>query len=98
MYIILVNYLQVKFLTGSLIPCKFVGDAMFILLLNSRILLLIFSCLACFQVLWPLSIVTSRKALAKYQMIFTVKCKHVEQLCGAWQVHQVFAVIWLKVF
>lgn len=45
------------------------------------------------QVEWPLSIVISRKALAKYQLIFRFlfRCKHVDrQLCGAWQVHQVW--------
>lgn len=44
------------------------------------------------QVRWPLSIVISRKALTKYQLIFRFlfHCKHVDrQLCGAWQVHQV---------
>ncbi|KAH9698246.1 gamma-tubulin complex component 2 [Citrus sinensis] len=45
-----------------------------------------------YKVQWPLSIVISRKALTKYQMVFRLlfHCKHVErQLCGAWQVHQV---------
>ncbi|KAE8009823.1 hypothetical protein FH972_006235 [Carpinus fangiana] len=44
-----------------------------------------------YQVQWPLSIVISRKALRKYQLIFRFlfRCKHVDrQLCGAWQVHQ----------
>ncbi|XP_011015009.1 PREDICTED: gamma-tubulin complex component 2 [Populus euphratica] len=44
-----------------------------------------------YKVEWPLSIVISRKALAKYQLIFRFlfRCKHVDrQLCGAWQVHQ----------
>ncbi|KAK7256170.1 hypothetical protein RIF29_29607 [Crotalaria pallida] len=44
-----------------------------------------------YKVLWPLSIVLSRKALTKYQLIFRFlfHCKHVDrQLCGAWQVHQ----------
>ncbi|XP_020234639.1 gamma-tubulin complex component 2 isoform X1 [Cajanus cajan] len=44
-----------------------------------------------YKVQWPLSIVLSRKALAKYQLIFRFlfHCKHVDrQLCGAWQVHQ----------
>ncbi|XP_015938897.1 gamma-tubulin complex component 2 [Arachis duranensis] len=44
-----------------------------------------------YKVQWPLSIVLSRKALTKYQLIFRFlfHCKHVErQLCGAWQVHQ----------
>ncbi|EXC12232.1 Gamma-tubulin complex component 2 [Morus notabilis] len=44
-----------------------------------------------YKVRWPLSIVISRKALAKYQLIFRFlfHCKHVDrQLCGAWQVHQ----------
>lgn len=49
-----------------------------------------------FQVQWPLSIVISKKALSKYQLIFRFlfHCKHVErQLCGAWQIHQVWANI-----
>ncbi|OIT18841.1 gamma-tubulin complex component 2, partial [Nicotiana attenuata] len=40
---------------------------------------------------WPLSLVISRKALTKYQLIFRFlfHCKHVDrQLSGAWQVHQ----------
>ncbi|XP_071691139.1 gamma-tubulin complex component 2 [Rutidosis leptorrhynchoides] len=40
---------------------------------------------------WPLSLVISRKALTKYQLIFRFlfHCKHVHrQLCAAWQVHQ----------
>uniref|UniRef100_A0A7N0ZTG9 Gamma-tubulin complex component n=1 Tax=Kalanchoe fedtschenkoi TaxID=63787 RepID=A0A7N0ZTG9_KALFE len=44
-----------------------------------------------YKVVWPLSIVISRKALTKYQLIFRFlfHCKHVSrQLCGAWQVHQ----------
>ncbi|KAK4785853.1 hypothetical protein SAY86_002542 [Trapa natans] len=44
-----------------------------------------------YKVQWPLSIVVSRKALTKYQLIFRFlfHCKHVErQLCGAWQMHQ----------
>ncbi|KAI9157404.1 hypothetical protein LWI28_021980 [Acer negundo] len=44
-----------------------------------------------YKVRWPLSIVISKKALTKYQLIFRFlfRCKHVErQLCGAWQVHQ----------
>ncbi|CAM8888605.1 unnamed protein product [Rhodiola kirilowii] len=44
-----------------------------------------------YKVMWPLSIVISRKALTKYQLIFRLlfHCKHVSrQLCGAWQVHQ----------
>ncbi|KAI4305390.1 hypothetical protein L6164_028760 [Bauhinia variegata] len=44
-----------------------------------------------YKVQWPLSIVLSRKALEKYQLIFRFlfHCKHVDrQLCGAWQVHQ----------
>lgn len=47
-----------------------------------------------FQVRWPLSLVISRKALTKYQLIFRFlfHCKHVDrQLSGAWQVHQVWA-------
>lgn len=45
-----------------------------------------------FQVRWPLSLVISRKALTRYQLIFRFlfHCKHVNrQLCAAWQVHQV---------
>lgn len=44
-----------------------------------------------YKVQWPLSIVISRKALTKYQLIFRLlfQCKHVKrQLCAAWQVHQ----------
>ncbi|KAM7279578.1 hypothetical protein ACFE04_006712 [Oxalis oulophora] len=44
-----------------------------------------------YKVQWPLSIVISKKALTKYQLIFRLlfHCKHVErQLCGAWQLHQ----------
>lgn len=44
-----------------------------------------------YKVQWPLSLVVSRKALTKYQLIFRFlfHCKHVNrQLCGAWQVHQ----------
>ncbi|WRX23418.1 Gamma tubulin complex component [Theobroma cacao] len=44
-----------------------------------------------YKIRWPLSIVISRKALTKYQLIFRFlfHCKHVErQLCGAWQLHQ----------
>ncbi|CAH8381024.1 unnamed protein product [Eruca vesicaria subsp. sativa] len=44
-----------------------------------------------YKVQWPLSIVVSKKALSKYQLIFRFlfHCKHVErQLCGAWQMHQ----------
>ncbi|XAR48358.1 hypothetical protein NMG60_11031165 [Bertholletia excelsa] len=44
-----------------------------------------------YKVQWPLSLVVSRKALTKYQLIFRFlfHCKHVDrQLCGAWQVHQ----------
>ncbi|KAL6527080.1 Gamma-tubulin complex component 2 [Orobanche gracilis] len=40
---------------------------------------------------WPLSLVISRKALTKYQLIFRClfHCKHVNrQLCAAWQLHQ----------
>ncbi|XP_076883493.1 gamma-tubulin complex component 2-like [Bidens hawaiensis] len=40
---------------------------------------------------WPLSLVISKKALTKYQLIFRFlfHCKHVhQQLCAAWQVHQ----------
>ncbi|XP_058070199.1 gamma-tubulin complex component 2-like isoform X2 [Magnolia sinica] len=44
-----------------------------------------------YKVQWSLSLVISRKALTKYQLIFRFlfHCKHVNrQLCGAWQVHQ----------
>lgn len=44
-----------------------------------------------FKVHWPLSLVISRKALTKYQLIFRLlfHCKNVNrQLCAAWQVHQ----------
>ncbi|CAH9051446.1 unnamed protein product [Cuscuta europaea] len=46
-----------------------------------------------YKVQWPLSLVISRKALTKYQLIFRFlfHCKHVDQqLSGAWQVHQGF--------
>jgi len=45
------------------------------------------------KVQWPLSLLISRKALTKYQLIFRVlfHCKHVSrQLCAAWQIQQVF--------
>jgi gamma-tubulin complex component 2 len=45
------------------------------------------------KVQWPLSLVISRKALTKYQLIFRLlfHCKHVSrQLCAAWQIQQVF--------
>ncbi|XP_050206801.1 gamma-tubulin complex component 2 isoform X2 [Mercurialis annua] len=44
-----------------------------------------------YKIQWPMSIVISRKALTKYQLIFRFlfHCKYVDrQLCGAWQVHQ----------
>ncbi|KAM0037132.1 putative gamma-tubulin complex component protein [Helianthus debilis subsp. tardiflorus] len=44
-----------------------------------------------YKVQWPLSLVISRKALTKYQLIFRFlfHCKHVHrQLCAAWEVHQ----------
>ncbi|CAH1435917.1 unnamed protein product [Lactuca virosa] len=44
-----------------------------------------------YKVQWPLSLVISRKALTKYQLIFQFlfHCKHVHrQLCAAWQLHQ----------
>ncbi|KAL1819847.1 hypothetical protein ACET3Z_014716 [Daucus carota] len=44
-----------------------------------------------YKVQWPLSLVISRKALTKYQLIFhfLFHCKHVNrQLCEAWQIHQ----------
>ncbi|GFZ14546.1 Spc97 / Spc98 family of spindle pole body (SBP) component [Actinidia rufa] len=50
-----------------------------------------------YKVQWPLSLVISRKALTKYQLIFCFlfHCKHVDrQLCGAWQVHQVLEPNW----
>ncbi|XP_073098474.1 gamma-tubulin complex component 2 isoform X1 [Elaeis guineensis] len=46
-----------------------------------------------YKVQWPLSLVISRKALTKYQLIFRFlfHCRHVNrQLCVAWQVHQGF--------
>ncbi|XP_020084686.1 gamma-tubulin complex component 2-like [Ananas comosus] len=46
-----------------------------------------------YKVQWPLSLVISRKALTKYQLIFRLlfHCKHVSrQLCMAWQAHQGF--------
>lgn len=49
-----------------------------------------------FQVQWPLSLVISRKAITKYQLIFhfLFHCKHVNrQLCAAWQIHQVCCLI-----
>ncbi|CAN1769618.1 Gamma-tubulin complex component 2 [Linum perenne] len=44
-----------------------------------------------YKVQWPLSIVISKRALSKYQLIFQFlfHCKHVDrQLSGAWQLHQ----------
>ncbi|KAL7163217.1 hypothetical protein ACSBR2_039334 [Camellia fascicularis] len=44
-----------------------------------------------YEVQWPLSLVISRKAITKYQLIlrFLFHYKHVDlQLCGAWQIHQ----------
>lgn len=49
-----------------------------------------------YKVPWPLSLVISRKALTKYQLIFRLlfHCKHVNrQLCVAWQLHQGFRAI-----
>ncbi|PKA60604.1 Gamma-tubulin complex component 4 like [Apostasia shenzhenica] len=46
-----------------------------------------------YKVQWPLSLVISRKALTKYQLIFQLLFhnRHVEsQLCMAWQIHQGF--------
>uniref|UniRef100_I1R2Y3 Gamma-tubulin complex component n=1 Tax=Oryza glaberrima TaxID=4538 RepID=I1R2Y3_ORYGL len=46
-----------------------------------------------YKVQWPLSLVISRKALTKYQLIFRLlfHCKHVSrQLCTAWQIQQGF--------
>ncbi|KAF3795416.1 Gamma-tubulin complex component 2 [Nymphaea thermarum] len=50
-----------------------------------------------YKVQWPLSLVISRKALTKYQLIFRLlfHCNHVHrQLCAAWQVHQVLEPNW----
>ncbi|KAF5951040.1 hypothetical protein HYC85_013033 [Camellia sinensis] len=44
-----------------------------------------------YEVQWPLSLVISRKALTKYQLIFRFlfHYEHVDlQLCGAWKIHQ----------
>ncbi|KAF6161227.1 hypothetical protein GIB67_009114 [Kingdonia uniflora] len=52
-----------------------------------------------YKVRWPLSLIISRKALTKYQLIFRFlfHCKHVNrQLCGAWQVHQGVRVLNLR--
>ncbi|XP_062184478.1 gamma-tubulin complex component 2-like [Phragmites australis] len=49
-----------------------------------------------YKVQWPLSLVISRKALTKYQLIFRLlfHCKHVSrQLCQAWQIQQVFCSV-----
>ncbi|ONK75701.1 uncharacterized protein A4U43_C03F19630 [Asparagus officinalis] len=49
-----------------------------------------------YKVQWPLSLIISRKALTKYQLIFRFlfHCKHVNrQLCVAWQLHQGFRTI-----
>uniref|UniRef100_M8BCV4 Gamma-tubulin complex component n=1 Tax=Aegilops tauschii TaxID=37682 RepID=M8BCV4_AEGTA len=46
-----------------------------------------------YKIPWPLSLVISRKALTKYQLIFRLlfHCKHVSrQLCQAWQIQQGF--------
>ncbi|KAK1323412.1 hypothetical protein QJS10_CPA02g00644 [Acorus calamus] len=46
-----------------------------------------------YKVQWPLSLIISRKALTKYQLLFRFlfHCRHVSrQLCVAWQVHQGF--------
>ena len=40
---------------------------------------------------WPVSLVLSRRAITKYQLLFrhVFHCKHVERrLCEAWQTHQ----------
>ncbi|KAI8000020.1 Gamma-tubulin complex component 2 [Camellia lanceoleosa] len=50
-----------------------------------------------YEVQWPLSLVISRKALTKYQLIFRFlfHYKHMDlQLCGAWQIHQVLEPNW----
>jgi gamma-tubulin complex component 2 len=44
-----------------------------------------------YKVAWPLSLVISRRALTKYQLVFRhlFHCKHVErQLAATWQLHQ----------
>ena len=44
-----------------------------------------------YQAPWPVSLVLSRRALTKYQLLFrhVFHCKHVErELCAAWQTHQ----------
>jgi gamma-tubulin complex component 2 len=44
-----------------------------------------------YKVSWPLSLVISRRALTKYQLVFRhlFHCKHVErQLAATWQLHQ----------
>ncbi|CAL5394570.1 unnamed protein product [Camellia sinensis] len=44
-----------------------------------------------YEVQWPLSLVISRKALTKYQLIFRFlfHYEHVDlQLCGAWKIHK----------
>ena len=44
-----------------------------------------------YRVAWPLSLVISRKALTKYQLVFRhlFHCRHVERQLGAtWQLHQ----------
>ncbi|KAJ6798877.1 gamma-tubulin complex component 2 [Iris pallida] len=49
-----------------------------------------------YKVHWPLSLIISRKALTKYQLIFRFlfHCKHVNrQLCMAWQIHQGFRAL-----
>lgn len=49
-----------------------------------------------YKVNWPLSLIISRKALTKYQLIFRFlfHCKHVNrQLCMAWQIHQGFRAL-----
>ncbi|RLN23766.1 gamma-tubulin complex component 2 [Panicum miliaceum] len=49
------------------------------------------------KVQWPLSLVISRKALTKYQLIFRLlfHCKHVSrQLCAAWQIQRVLEPNW----
>lgn len=49
-----------------------------------------------YKIQWPLSLIISRKALTKYQLIFRFlfHCKHVSrQLCVAWQLHQGFRTI-----
>lgn len=52
-----------------------------------------------YKVQWPLSLIISRKALTKYQLIFRFlfHCEHVNrQLCGAWQAHQAVRAVKMR--